>query len=105
LAGAGDSDATVPAAAPPLEIPPDDLPPFERPDDPDLSEKTPEERLATRTLGLLDLSRRNRLLNLKPSSAALPIFCPGPARPEDRLAGRARLRLNRERVLTLLFRV
>lgn len=42
---------------------------------------------------MLDLSRRNRLLNVKPSSTALPIFCPDPARLEDLLAGGARLRL------------
>ena len=93
LAETGDGDATTPTAAPPLDIPPDDLPPFEQPDDLDLSEKTPEERLATWKRSLLDLSRRNRLLNVKPSSTALPIFCPDPGRLEDLLAGGARLRL------------
>ena len=93
FAQAGGGDATAPTAAPPLDIPPDDLPPFEQPDDLDLSEKTPEERLATWKRSLLDLSRRNRLLNVKPSSTALPIFCPDPGRLEDLLAGRARLRL------------
>lgn len=93
LAEVGDGDATAPTAALPLDIPPDDLPPFEQPDDLDLSEKTPEERLATWKRNLLDLSRRNRLLNVKPSSTALPIFCPDPGRLEDLLAGGARLRL------------
>jgi very-short-patch-repair endonuclease len=86
-------DATEPTSAPPLDIPPDDLPPFEQQDDVDLSEKTPEERLATWKRSLLDLSRRNRLLNIKPSSTALPIFCPDPGRLEDLLAGGAKLRL------------
>lgn len=93
VAETGDGDATAPTAAPPLDIPPDDLPPFEQPDDLDLSEKTPEERLATWKRSLLDLSRRNRLLNVKPSSTALPIFCPDPGRLEDLLASGARLRL------------
>jgi very-short-patch-repair endonuclease len=93
LAEAGDGDATAPTAPPPLDIPPDDLPPFEQPDDLDLSEKTPEERLATWKRSLLDLSRRNRLLNIKQSSTALPIFCPDPVRLEDLLAGGTRLRL------------
>ena len=89
-----DGDATEPIAAPPLDIPPDDLPPFEQQDDIDLAEKTPEERLATWKRSLLDLSRRNRLLNVKPSSTALPIFCPDPGRLEDLLAGGAKLRLD-----------
>lgn len=89
----GDGDATAPTSAPPLDIPPDDLPPFEPHDDTDLSAKTPEERLATWKRSLLDLSRRNRLLNVKPSSTALPIFCPDPGRLEDLLAGGAKLRL------------
>lgn len=93
LAEVGTEDATAPTAAPPLDIPPDDLPAFEQADDLELSEKTPEERLATWKRSLLDLSRRNRLLNVKPSSTALPIFCPDPGRLEDLLAGGARLRL------------
>lgn len=94
LASSGDGDGTAPTTAQPLDIPPDDLPPFEQPDDLDLAEKTPEERLATWKRSLLDLSRRNRLLNIKPSSTALSIFCPDPGRLEDLLAGGARLRLS-----------
>jgi very-short-patch-repair endonuclease len=93
LAEVGDGDATSTIAAPPLDVPPDDLPPFEQQEDVDLSDKSPEERLSTWKRSLLDLSRRNRLLNVKASTTALPIFCPNPGRLEDLLAGGARLRL------------
>src|SRR5690606_25860312 len=72
--------------APPLDEAPD-LPPFDvelvaEEDQP----QTPEERLDRWKRSLLDLSKRNRLLNLRPSSTAIPMFCPDPAALEDKLA-------------------
>src|SRR5690606_27804162 len=80
-------------AAPPLDEAPD-LPPFDaelvaEEDRP----QTPEERLDRWKRSLLDLSKRNRLLNLKPSATAIPIFCPDPAALEDKLAQGKRIRL------------
>ncbi len=54
---------------------------------------TPEERIEHWKLKLLDLSKRNRLLNYKPGKQAVPIFCPEPAALEDRLAADERLKL------------
>ena len=51
----------------------------ERPD-------TPEGRLDHWKRKLLDLTKRNRLLNLKPSKTAIPLICPDPAALEDKLA-------------------
>jgi len=80
-------------AAPPLDEAPD-LPPFdvELITDEDRPQ-TPEERLDRWKRSLLDLSKRNRLLNLKPSATAIPIFCPDPAALEDKLAQGKRIRL------------
>lgn len=47
---------------------------------------TPEGRLARWQRKLLDLSVRNRLLNVKPGSTAIPLLCPDPGRLEDLLA-------------------
>lgn len=64
-----------------------DLPPFEEPPEArDTVEMTPAERLERWKRSLLDLSKRNRLLNLKPSATALPIFCPDIAALEDLIA-------------------
>lgn len=86
--GAAPAGAT---AAPPLEDAPD-LPPFdaEAGGEPP---QTPEARLELWKRSLLDLSKRNRLLNLRPSATAIPLFCPDPARLEDRLAQGKRIRL------------
>ena len=46
---------------------------------------------------LLDLSKRNRLLNLRPSATMIPIFCPDPARLEDRIATGGRIAIIRRR--------
>ncbi|MEO3430161.1 DUF3320 domain-containing protein [Pelagibius sp. CAU 1746] len=47
---------------------------------------TPEDRLDHWKRKLLDLTKRNRLLNLKPSKTAIPLICPDPAALEDKLA-------------------
>ncbi|MFO1058795.1 MAG: DUF4011 domain-containing protein [Dongiaceae bacterium] len=82
----------TPAAAPPLEAAPD-LPPFDAEPGADEAPQTPEARLERWKRSLLDLSKRNRLLNLRPSATAIPLFCPDPARLEDRLAQGKRIRL------------
>lgn len=51
-----------------------------------LAEKTPKDRLEKWKTRLLDLTRRNRLLNLKETATALRLFCPNPAALEDDLA-------------------
>jgi very-short-patch-repair endonuclease len=79
-------------AAPPLDVPPD-LPVFDPPVELDEAERTPEERLAIWRRSLLDLSKRNRLLNLKPSASAIPIFCPDPSALEDKIAEGKRIRI------------
>ena len=79
-------------AAPPLDVPPD-LPVFDPPVELDEAERTPEERLAIWRRSLLDLSKRNRLLNLKPSASAIPIFCPDPSVLEDKIAEGKRIRI------------
>ncbi len=62
-----------------------DLPPFETGTVLNDTPQTPAERLDRWKRSLLDLSKRNRLLNLKPSATAIPIFCPDPApRRQDR---------------------
>lgn len=73
-------------AAPPLDEAPD-LPPFEEAIvEDDIVNATPEERLDRWKRSLLDLSKRNRLLNLKTSNTAILIFCPDPAHLEDKIA-------------------
>ena len=47
---------------------------------------TPEGRLDHWKRKLLDLTKRNRLLSLKPSKTAIPLICPDPAALEDKLA-------------------
>lgn len=48
--------------------------------------ETAAERVELWKRKLLDLSKRNRLLNLRDSGMAIPIFCPDPAGLEDRIA-------------------
>lgn len=77
---------------PPLDVVPN-LPPFDQPIELDEAEKTPEERLQVWQRSLLDLSKRNRLLNLKPSATAIPIFCPKSSELEDLIAGGKKIRI------------
>src|SRR5581483_1315226 len=73
----------------PVEVPHDEPPPLrEDPDDqPETTPTTPEGRLERWRKRLLDLTGRNRLLNLQISGKqALPIDCPDPARLENMLA-------------------
>ncbi len=69
----------------PLEAAPV-LPPFSAEEGQDEVDRTPEQRLDRWKRSLLDLSLRNRLLNLSSRSVAIPIFCPSPADLEDLLA-------------------
>lgn len=88
-AGEGaDGDTTVKLA---LSAPPD-LGAF-LDDEAGPAPETPVERVEMWKRRLLDLSRRNRLLNVKPSRGAIPVFCPDPAALEDRLAAGDRLSL------------
>ena len=79
-------------AAPPLDEAPD-LPPFDGDSSYDDVPETSAERLERWKRSLLDLSKRNRLLNLKPSASAIPIFCPDPALLEDKIAEGKRIAL------------
>lgn len=47
---------------------------------------TPETRLDHWKRKLLDLTKKNRLLNLKPSKTAIKLYCSDPAELEDKLA-------------------
>lgn len=91
-AAGGGIAATSRPEAPPLDVAPD-LPPFDQPEEADEADKSPEERLAVWRRSLLDLSKRNRLLNLRPSATAIPIFCPDPGKLEDRIADGKRIRI------------
>lgn len=93
-AAAGDGGAGVDTsrAAPPLDEAPD-LPPFDVDTIIEEVPQTPAERLERWKRSLLDLSKRNRLLNLKPSATAIPIFCPDPALLEDKIAEHKRISL------------
>ncbi|MGR4068551.1 DUF3320 domain-containing protein [Billgrantia sp. C5P2] len=81
------TEGTAPVRdAPPLDEAPD-LPPFEEVVvEDDIVNATPEERLDRWKRSLLDLSKRNRLLNLQISNTTIPIFCPDPAHLEDKIA-------------------
>jgi very-short-patch-repair endonuclease len=90
-AGEGPAAGAEARAEAALEETPD-LPPFEAETDArDTLEMTPAERLDRWKRSLLDLSKRNRLLNLKTSASALPIFCPDIATLEDMIAQDARI--------------
>ena len=74
-----------------LEAPPP-LPDFDLAE-PDLPPTTAEGRLERWQRKLLDLTTRNRLLNLKPGATAIRLLCPDPAGLEDRLADGASFRI------------
>lgn len=82
-------------AAPPTLDQPPALPVF----DTDILEagaeapSTPAERLERWKRSLLDLSKRNRMLNVKESRTAIPIFCRDPAMLEDLIAEGNRIKL------------
>jgi very-short-patch-repair endonuclease len=63
-----------------------DLPGFDLGVEAASSSDTPQTRLQHWKRSLLDLTKRNRLLNLKPSRTAIRIECPDPGRLEDKLA-------------------
>jgi len=88
--GAGGADAA--RAAPPLDVPPE-LPPFDTESVADDRPQTPAERLQRWQRSLLDLCKRNRLLNLRPSATAIPVFCPDPALLEDKVAQSKRIKI------------
>ena len=87
-----DGAAKARGSTAPLDVPPD-LPSFDPPVELDDAERTPEERLSIWRRSLLDLSKRNRLLNLKLSASAIPIFCPDPSVLEDKIAEGKRMRI------------
>ena len=68
-----------------------DLPPF----DVEVSQEptTPADRIALWQRKLLDLTTRNRLLNLPEGAKAVRLLCPDPAQLEDRLAAGKRIRI------------
>lgn len=72
-----------------LEAPPTLLPLDDTPVEPTAA--TPEGRIDLWKRRLLDLTRRNRLLNLKPGKAAIRIVAPDPGAIEDRLSAGAKL--------------
>ncbi|MCF8880137.1 DUF3320 domain-containing protein [Hyphobacterium sp. SN044] len=63
-----------------------DLPVFDLGVDDAPPPDTPQTRLEQWKRSLLDLTKRNRLLNLTPSRTAIRIECPDPGRLEDKLA-------------------
>ncbi|SDW74070.1 DUF3320 domain-containing protein [Paracoccus sanguinis] len=82
----GDVDAEPVRRAPTLEVAPE-LPGFDLDDrTQDDAPQTPQERLDRWKRDLLDLSKRNRLLNLRSGTTAIPLFCPDPAKLEDLIA-------------------
>lgn len=87
-AAAGQANRTVPA----LDLPPE-LPGFDTEIAVVEAALTPEERLDRWKRSLLDLSKRNRLLNLQESRTSIPIFCPNSAKLEDKLAAGNRIRI------------
>jgi len=68
-----------------------DLPPFDVDRTIEAPPQTPAERLERWKRSLLDLSKRNRLLNLRPSNTTIPIVCPDPGLLEDKLAAGTRI--------------
>lgn len=91
----GSNETSVASSAPPpLDAPPP-LPAFDTDaiDPVQNEDASPAERLERWKRSLLDLSKRNRLLNLKESRTAIPIFCPNPAEMEDRIADGKRMKL------------
>jgi very-short-patch-repair endonuclease len=78
-------DADVASGLPPLDTAPE-LPGFDFGLEEAALPDTPTGRIEAWKRQLLDLSKRNRLLNLKPSSSVIPIFCPDAPLLEDMLA-------------------
>jgi hypothetical protein len=68
-----------------------DLPPFDLGLDDGPAPDSPETRVDHWKRKLLDLTKRNRLLNLKPSKTAIRMVCPDPAALEDLLAAGTRI--------------
>lgn len=81
-----------PRSVPPLDQAPD-LPPFDPNEEKNAADATPEERVGIWCRSLLDLSKRNRLLNAKPSATMLPIFCPDPGALEDKIAEGVKIKI------------
>ena len=91
--GDGKIDAgSIARSIPALDVPPD-LPESYTEEAEEPVPTTSEERLERWKRSLLDLSKRNRLLNLRDSKTAIPIFCPDPAALEDRIAAGKRIRI------------
>jgi very-short-patch-repair endonuclease len=63
-----------------------ELPPFDLGLDDGPPPDSPETRIDHWKRKLLDLTKRNRLLNLKPSKTAIRMVCPDPAKLEDLLS-------------------
>ena len=81
-----------PRSVPPLDQAPD-LPPFDHNEETNPTNATPEQRVGIWCRSLLDLSKRNRLLNAKPSATMLPIFCPDSGALEDKIAEGVKIRI------------
>jgi len=90
FAGSPGAPAAELEAAPPLGPPPE-LPGFDLGLEVAAAADTPEGRVDQWKRRLLDLTKRNRLLNLKTSITAIPIVCPDPSKLEDRLAAGRRI--------------
>lgn len=83
LTGSSTVSATTSIAVDPA---PDDLPAFDSDIKQESLPETPETRLDNWRRKLLDLTKRNRLLNLRSSKTAIKLYCNDPARLEDKLA-------------------
>lgn len=96
---AGNEEDRTPNADQATELPPLDAPPPLPAFDTDIvaaetdEAATPAERLERWKRSLLDLSKRNRLLNLRETRTAISIICPAPALLEDRIADGKRIKL------------
>lgn len=93
--GAETNAMATPVAQPSFEEAPDDIPATEsRPGlDEEWQAKTPDERIDRWQRSLLDLTRRNRLLNLRQTNTALRLLCPDPAELEDRIAKKVHIKI------------
>ena len=74
---------SVPGVLPPPTLPP--LPPVRK--DEQAIEETPDTRIDSWQRKLLDLTKRNALLNLRDNAVAIKLYCPAIGELEDRLAG------------------
>lgn len=90
LAEATSTGSHGPAVALSLEEAPD-LPGFDGLSDVVAAPDTPQGRIAHWKRKLLDLTKRNRLLNLKTGKTTIPMICPDPAALEDMLADREKV--------------